>query len=513
MRELRGWLITPSGKGIKLGKDSVFDRMYSTDPNSSNDLYMDVRERGVACSGQVDPGGVFGYESISEERPLLSQIEWYFQDRLPVVLSRLVLTVPPGWRAQETLPNAPNISSDVRDNSYTWEGHNLPYIEPEPLSPPIQSLTPRVLVSYFPPTGKTSMAPAFATWKEVSAWLTPMADSQAQPTPELSAKAKELTASAKSEMDRLQALGRFVQGLKYISIQTGVAHGGGYRPHSAESVLQHLYGDCKDKSTLLRALLKAEGIDSYMVTLYSRDRYYVREDFPSPEQFNHAIVAAKVSDGVRGPAVVEVPGLGRLLLIDATATFPPVGAIPADEQGTLGLINAGESGTLIRFPFPPPGSSVVQANVEASLSDDGHLAGTRMNGRDWKFVFPKVSELHNDRLMMFRPPLPIFGGQLPSLTASVRKYPLLLNPASYRETLRVKLPQNFKVEELPDPQKLEAPFGSYSGVCTLSGGQLVITRSLEIRPAMVPVTQYGAAREFFERIATFEQTPVTLTRQ
>ena len=40
IRDLRGWVITPSGKGIKLGKETIYDRMHSTD---SNDLYMDVR--------------------------------------------------------------------------------------------------------------------------------------------------------------------------------------------------------------------------------------------------------------------------------------------------------------------------------------------------------------------------------------------------------------------------------------------------------------------------------------
>src|SRR4051812_843248 len=93
VRDLRGWVITPSGKGIKLGKETAYDRMHQTDSFNSNELYVDVRERGISCPFQIDAGGVFGSESVTEDRPVFEQFEWYFQDRLPALISRFSLTL------------------------------------------------------------------------------------------------------------------------------------------------------------------------------------------------------------------------------------------------------------------------------------------------------------------------------------------------------------------------------------------------------------------------------------
>ena len=41
----------------------------------------------------------------------------------------------------------------------------------------------------------------------------------------------------------------------------------------------------------MRALLKAVGIESYLTTITADDRTFVRPEWASPMQFNHAIVA------------------------------------------------------------------------------------------------------------------------------------------------------------------------------------------------------------------------------
>ena len=86
---------------------------------------------------QVDAGGVFGAESITEDRPVFSQFVWYFQDRLPVLTSRFVLTLPAGWRAEGVLSNGTGVSPDIRGTTYTWEARDLPSIDEEPYAPPL----------------------------------------------------------------------------------------------------------------------------------------------------------------------------------------------------------------------------------------------------------------------------------------------------------------------------------------------------------------------------------------
>ena len=63
------------------------------------------------------------------------------------------------------------------------------------------------------------------------------------------------------------ALSEFMQkDIRYVEIALGI---GGVQPHPARDVFSNRYGDCKDKVTLLSAMLKEVGIDSYYVVIHT----------------------------------------------------------------------------------------------------------------------------------------------------------------------------------------------------------------------------------------------------
>ena len=136
-------------------------------------------------------------------------------------------------------------------------------------------------------------------------------------------------------------MAEFAQKIRYVSISTNLSRGGGYVPHTADAVLKAAYGDCKDKSNLLRAMLKSAGVDSYMVSIYSGNPRFTQEEFPSPSQFNHAILAIRVPDAVTLPAAFTHPEVGRLLLFDPTDAHVAFGFIPSHEQNSRALLMAG----------------------------------------------------------------------------------------------------------------------------------------------------------------------------
>src|SRR5213075_1499208 len=150
--------------------------------------------------------------------------------------------------------------------------------------------------------------------KEVSRWLTELSDPQAAANEAMSAKAQSLAGGAGTEYEKIRAIAQFAQSVNYVSIQTGLGRGGGYRPHSAAEVFAKSYGDCKDKANLMRAMLKAVGIDAVPISIYSGDRDYVRADWPSPQQFNHCIIEVRVSDETHAATIIRDPKLGRLLI-------------------------------------------------------------------------------------------------------------------------------------------------------------------------------------------------------
>jgi hypothetical protein len=422
-----------------------------------------------------------------------------------------------------------------------------------------------VAINYFLADSSASAgSKVFENWGQVSRWGTELHNPQAIPDESVAAKARELTAGSKTELDRIRAIAHFVQNLQYISIDIGVGRGNGYRPHLASQVLAKAYGDCKDKANLMRAMLKAINITAYPVFIYAGDSTVVREEWASPYQFNHCIIAVKVSDETTAPTVITNE-LGRLLIFDATDPNTPVGDLPEDEQGSFALLVAGEAGQLVRMPILPPEASSFDRQADVVLTSEGSITATvreRASGQAaadfrrqfrglsssgyWKLiegwvsygatgakvsrVVPKdnneggrfdldvdfsainYAQLMQNRLLVFKPAI-VSRQESLSLTEATRKHPVVLESRAFSETVRVKLPVGFEVDELPDPLKLDASFGSYNTTYAVKDGELVFTRTLAQRAGTIPAAQYQTVRSFFERIRAAEQAPVVLARK
>ena len=106
------------------------------------------------------------------------------------------------------------------------------------------------------------------------------------------------------------------------AISASISAIGRYQPHTASEVLADQYGDCKDKDTLLEALLRAKGF-STSPALVGAGIAPVPE-VPSPAMFNHVITT------------VNLPG-GRIWL-DSTPMVSPyryLGAIIRDQKALV----------------------------------------------------------------------------------------------------------------------------------------------------------------------------------
>jgi transglutaminase-like putative cysteine protease len=561
VRDLQAWLIRSNAPVKHYGKDQIVDIALSTD-----DVYNEYRVKAIVAEGDADSGQVFGYQLVSEDRSIFSQFEWEFQDRVPALVSRVTLALPNGWRATSVTFNHENVSPSVAGSSYAWELRDLRPIPPEPLSPPVSQLAPRLAISYFPAQASSnSTVKTFADWAQVAQWLSELEDPQVTTNPALEIKARDLIANCKTEFERIQAIGQYVQSIKYISIQTGVGRGGGYRPHAATEVFAKSYGDCKDKANLMRAMLKVIGITSFPVSIYSGDAQYVRSEWPSPQQFNHCIIAVKVSNETKSPTVIEHARLGRLLIFDPTAEETPVGDLPSYLQGSLALIDSQEVDALARMPITPPESNSLDRQIEGSLDAGGSVTATireqasgqwaavyrsefrgqsrpdyvkRIEGwvtagataarvdkvethddlaagrfdLDVDFRAPRYGQLMQNRLLIFKPTVVSRRDAL-ALTDATRKHPIVLTSHAFAETVRMKLPEGFDVDETPDAVKLETPFGSYSTNYEVKNGELLFSRKLVQRATTIPVDQYSSVRTFFEKIRAAEQSPVVLLRK
>ncbi|HEX8289606.1 MAG TPA: DUF3857 and transglutaminase domain-containing protein [Pyrinomonadaceae bacterium] len=560
IRDIEAWLVRPDGTTKSYDKKAILDLI--ADPD---DVYNEGRIKVIDASNDSDVGYTFGYTIVSEDTPLFYQDVWEFQGRLPTLVSRYTLNLPSNWKASSITFNSAEVKPQISGTSYTWEMRNLAPIPPEPMSPSVVNIAPRIAVNYSPENNSQAVNRAFADWADVSRWATGLHESQVVIDDAIAAKARELTANAKTELEKIRAIGTYVQNLQYISIDIGVGYGNGYKPRSSSLVMARGYGDCKDKANLMRAMLKTLKIEAYPIAIFSGDPTFVRAEWASPRQFNHCIIAVRVGDETKAPTVMNDAKLGRLLIFDATDSYTPVGDLPDYLQGSMALIIAGDKGGLAQMPVTPPESDLLERNIEATLTETGAVKGKireraygqtstafrrelrALSASDYRkaiegwltrgatgaqlvnltsndrhgeagfdldvdFSVPTYGQLMQNRLLVFKP---VIVGRRNGvvLTEPKRNHPIALDSNAMKETIIFNLPQGFVVDEMPDPVSLETPFGKYSTKYEMKDGKLYFSRSLTTVRTNIPVEKYGSVKDFYSKILAAEQSPVVLLKK
>ncbi len=559
VRNIDAWIIRPDGTTKSYNKKAVLDLI--SDPD---DVYNEGRIKIIDASSDVDTGYIFGYTIVSEENPLFFQDIWQAQSSLPTITSRYTLSLPSGWNATSLTFNHDDVKPQVNGSSYTWQLDDLPYIADEPMSPTTKNLVPLVAINYQPADASQARNKTFSDWGEVSNWLTKMYEPQVVIDDAVANKTKELTVNAKTELEKIRAIGTYVQNLQYISIDIGVGYGNGLRPRPSNLVLSRGYGDCKDKANLMRAMLRVLKIDAYPIAIFSGDPTFVRKEWATPRQFNHCIIAIKVSDETVVPTVIDHAKLGRLLIFDATDPYTPVGDLPDHEQGSYALIIAGDNGGLTAMPITPPEVNQWNRKVEVTLSNDGNIEGViremaigqpssyarglfrSLSNRDINKVFegwltrgataallkkltpndnqtdasfgldvefsaPRYGQLMQGRLLVFKPAIVSRADSI-YLTEKKRTHPVMIDSDSFSEQTVFNLPEGFSVDEMPDPIDLKTSFGTYSNSFQEKDGKLYYSRKLVTIRTTVPVEKYENIRKFYTDILAAEQSPVVLLR-
>ncbi len=136
--------------------------------------------------------------------------------------------------------------------------------------------------------------------------------------------------------DELLALIRFVQDeIRYFGLQIGE---GTHRPRSPADIVSSGFGDCKDKTVLLCALLSRAGVKAWPALVATRRGQFIPDRLPGPGAFDHAICAFELDGALRwiDPTIslqggdlrtFHNPDYGRAFLLDpAEPRFVPMEA-------------------------------------------------------------------------------------------------------------------------------------------------------------------------------------------
>jgi hypothetical protein len=295
------------------------------------------------------------------------------------------------------------------------------------------------------------------------------------------------------------------------------------------------FGDCKDKASLMIALLRAAGIDADIALVRTRRLGSIGEQATSIAIFNHAVVYVPKHD----------------LWLDGTAEYAGSRELPIDDQGAMALTVARDGqAQLRRIPVTLPMENYTHRQVQARILPDGKIeftgsAYTRGEDapglrREYEVaerqrdsvrsrlaeILPSVrldevqvygaTDLERDVTVRFSGDVQMFAGR-PSLALATswmtrsyvqtlaslpsRTHDLLL-PAPWTtvEELHFALPAGARLEAVPQDKILETPFGSATLRYQRQGNELVVTTSVQFRKLRITPSEYSAFRNFCAQV-------------
>jgi transglutaminase-like putative cysteine protease len=236
-------------------------------------------------------GDVVDYSFIQSDRPVVPGASFSGEQGLeydqPVVLSRLILNWPAqkplylGELPERVVHNETALGGVIR-HEWTRHGH---------IPPPAEEMTP---IEALPDAAVRYSADA--DWGPLVAALLPLyPDVQALP-PEWQDKVQAIRDGSPDDLSRATAALRMVQDeIRYVGIEIGA---GGVVPRKPVQVVAQGFGDCKDKSVLLRTMLGALGIEAHVALTDLDEGHALALQQPGLSVMDHMIVQARIGGKV-----------------------------------------------------------------------------------------------------------------------------------------------------------------------------------------------------------------------
>jgi len=285
---------------------------------------------------------------------------FYFGANVPLERSRLTLDSAPGITPR--LVNKANIEPRrVEQNGRTLlifeKGHSDAFEDQETFLPSDELNVPYVAFS----TG--------SSWQDIARDYGAIVDKQIG-SDDLSDVVKTAVAGASDPAAITANLLHYIDtNIRYAGVEVG---DGSIVPRAPKGVLRQKYGDCKDKATLLVALLRASGLHAHVALVDADTGFDTIAELPGISHFNHAIV------------VIDARNAGEpALWIDPTDEFARPGELPLEDQGRFALIASDSTTALTRTPEAASTANRLRETRTYTLPEDGKAQVVEVTEGTW----------------------------------------------------------------------------------------------------------------------------------
>ncbi len=498
-------------------------------------MYYDARAR-VLSFPALGVGDTLELQWRVEDTALENLLSDYFGDvdsvqgGYPKKRYRYVVEMPkerPLYWNKATLPTFVKTSQENDGARVLWrfEAQDIPKITPEPNMPGLSEVAATLHVS------------TYQTWDQVGKYWWGLVKDQLTPNDEL-IKTVDTVLKGVDRKDTAKVVaaiyGFVVTNTRYVALEFGIH---GYKPYRVDRVLARRFGDCKDKASLIVAMLRVAGVDSRLVLLRMRSLGALTSEPASLAAFNHAIA--------------YVPALD--LFLDGTAEFHGTKDLPsADRVADVLVVEPSGGSRFLVTPEAKPEDNVSTLDMTVTLGPDGSAelkgetvvsgqgapeyrrsyqsAGSRKATfeQQWAQSFPGLSvakldvsdttKLEEPMKLSFQMRAPRYAEVLP---LGLRFFPLgagraftqVLAPLSERKTdavfpgvwvnkftVRYEPPPGLVSQSVPEDFDESTEFGRATLKVRVEAGKPIVTGEIVMAKARIPAAQYPKFRAWLLRV-------------
>ncbi len=521
--------------GLVLDAQELGDREYADTPVS---MYYDMRLHQLRFAG-LEKGDVVELEYSLVPKRRSAPYGGYFGElvlfagRGPEQLKRYVLIAP---AAEKIFVHAEKIapaSVSARDGSqvFLWESRSIPALPREPRSPGATEISPYVHVS------------TMGDWKQLGSWYAELVRPQFALDQSLQDELARVTSGLHTDKEKISAIQEFVlRSTHYVALEFGIYS---YKPYPVTQIYARRFGDCKDKASLMIALLRAAGIEAEIALVRTRSLGDVAAEPASIAVFNHAIVYVPKYE----------------LWLDGTAEYAGR-ELPLEDQGALSLtVSLSGAAEIRHIPMSRAVDNYTRHIIRGELSAQGVIqfsGSTTTRGEDAPGLRHDLA-VREQQLDMFRRELAevfpsvqvdsvaVHGAEVLSSSVSVefqgalnspqykrvvslrsswmpRSYVAALAGASTRtqdlvlpspwttdEEIHIALPEGAEVTSLPRDQNITGAFGSLRLHYKKSAGEVMVQSHVQFEKARVSAQDYPAFRQFCSQAERSFRNEITLS--
>ncbi len=364
-------------------------------------------------------------------------------------------------------------------------------------------------------------------WGELADWYARHVAPRIVPSRQVEELAHRLSDGLPDRNAKIRAIYRYVTDeIRYVGLELGEHR---YRPFSADWVLNHGIGDCKDKAGFLVSLLGAIDIPAHMVLVRTADEGPVASRIAVLEDFNHAIAYLPEDH----------------MWLDGTASGHDPTLPPGLDQGAWALVIEGRDSRPVTTPVVGAGvdrldfslargdagmvdlSVAIEATGDAASRRRGVLAGSQDPRRIARWVqgmFPSASLVGEPeiRVRPGRDPVTLqihatvprsallAGGGIPTYPGELnlvsrlapggeRHGPLLLTVEPRLEwsvTVDLGRPPTTR----PEPLELSSDIGTLRVTVEPRATGWRLAGTFELKPGLLPAERAGELRDFLVQV-------------